>query len=167
MYIFSLQSSALRKCKSSRLVTKTKKDDPSGVQSTRVCNGVAQSKTNDHSLLISNGINNPSVKSDKIDTLDVRAQEVDAESKIKHARYLLHYLMPCLREMNKDQMVEREAEANNRGKLDSSEHSDNKQSCDLQLILSTYPVFTQTGLKLSEVNVEQADCGNDERVFWY
>jgi lysine-specific demethylase 3 len=99
--------------------------------------------------------------------LDVRAQDVGAESKIKYARYLLHYLMPCLRELNEDQMVERQAEAKSQGKLDSSEHVDNEQSCDLQLILSTCSFFTQTGLELSEMNVEQADCRNDERVFWY
>jgi lysine-specific demethylase 3 len=39
--------------------------------------------------------------------LDARAQDIGAESKIKYARYLLHYLMPCLRELNEDQMVER------------------------------------------------------------
>jgi hypothetical protein len=40
-------------------------------------------------------------------------------------------------------------------------------SCDLQQILSTCSIFTQEGLELSEMNVEQADCRNDERVFWY
>ncbi|KAM0896690.1 hypothetical protein ACQ4PT_023018 [Festuca glaucescens] len=127
------KSPALRICNSSRSAKKKKKADPSGVESTSVCNGVAPTEANDYSSLISsNGINNPSVKSDKIDTLDVRAQE---ESKIKHARYLLHYLMPCLTELNKDQMAERETEARN------------------------------LGLKLSQMNVEQADCRNDERVF--
>lgn len=130
-----LKSSVLRKFKSSRPVAKKTKPEPSDVKSISVCNGVARTKANDHPFLISNGVNNPSVKLDKIDTLDVRAQEVGAESKIKYARYLLHYLMPCLKELNKDQMVERETEANNRG------------------------------LKLSEMNLEQADCRNDERVF--
>jgi hypothetical protein len=61
----------------------------------------------------------------------------------------------------------RETEANNLGKLDSSEDVGNKQSFDLQLILSTYHVFSQTGHTLSEMNVEQADCRNHERVLWY
>ncbi|CAM0951261.1 unnamed protein product [Alopecurus aequalis] len=129
------KSSVSTICKSSRPVTKKKKADPSGVKSTKVCNGVAGTKANDHSFLISNGINNPSVESPKIYTVDARAQEVDAESKIRYARYLLHYLMPCLRELNQDQMVERQTEANSRG------------------------------MKLCEMTVEQADCRNDERVF--
>jgi lysine-specific demethylase 3 len=155
------------KCETSRSTTKKRKPDPAGVESTRVHNGLAQNEATDHSFVSSDGISIPSVKSDKIDTLDVRAQDVGAESKIKYARYLLHYLMPCLRELNEDQMVERQAEAKSQGKLDSSEHVDNEKSCDLQLILSTCSIFTQAGLELSEMNVEQADCRNDERVFWY
>ncbi|KAM0832227.1 hypothetical protein ACQ4PT_065019 [Festuca glaucescens] len=101
------KSPALRKCNSSsRSAKRKKKADPAGVESTSVCNGVAPTDANDHSSLISsNGINNPSVKSDK--------------------------------ELNKDQMAEIETEAKN------------------------------LGLKLSQMNVEQADCRNDERVFWY
>uniref|UniRef100_A0ACD5Y2E2 Uncharacterized protein n=1 Tax=Avena sativa TaxID=4498 RepID=A0ACD5Y2E2_AVESA len=113
------KSPVLRKCKRGRpVITKKKKADPSGVKSARVCNGVARTKANGHPFVISDGINDPS-----------------AETEIKHARYLLHYLIPCLMELNKDQMVERQTEANNRG------------------------------LKLSEMNVEQADCRKDERVF--
>ncbi|KAM0832230.1 hypothetical protein ACQ4PT_065019 [Festuca glaucescens] len=133
-------SPALRKCNSSsRSAKRKKKADPAGVESTSVCNGVAPTDANDHSSLISsNGINNPSVKSDKVDTLGVAAQEEGgAETKVKYARYLLHYLMPCLKELNKDQMAEIETEAKN------------------------------LGLKLSQMNVEQADCRNDERVFCY
>ncbi|XP_047052572.1 lysine-specific demethylase JMJ25-like isoform X2 [Lolium rigidum] len=122
---------------SNGVAAKRKKADPAGVESTSVCNGVAPTEANDNSSLVSsNGINNPSVKSDKVDTLGVAAQEEGgAESKVKYARYLLHYLMPCLKELNKDQMAEIETEAK---------------------IL---------GLKLSQMNVEQADCRNDERVF--
>ncbi|KAM0880038.1 hypothetical protein ACQ4PT_033830 [Festuca glaucescens] len=132
------KSPSLRKCNSSsRSAKRKKKADPAGVESTSVCNGVAPTEANDHSSLISsNGINNPSVKSDKVDTLGVAAQEEGgAETKVKYARYLLHYLMPCLKELNKDQMAEIETEAKN------------------------------LGLKLSQMNVEQADCWNDERVF--
>jgi lysine-specific demethylase 3 len=170
MYFSPLQSPPLSKCKIGRSAAKKKKADPAGVESTSVCNGVAPTEANDHSSLISsNGINSPSVKSDNVDTLGVAAQEEGgAESKVKYARYLLHYLMPCLKELNKDQMAEIETEAKILGKLESSEHVGNKDSCcDLQLILSTYPVFSQAGLKLSQMNVEQADCRNDERVFWY
>nr|XP_051187439.1 lysine-specific demethylase JMJ26-like isoform X2 [Lolium perenne] len=131
------KSPPLSKCKIGRSAAKKKKADPAGVESTSVCNGVAPTEANDHSSLISsNGINSPSVKSDNVDTLGVAAQEEGgAESKVKYARYLLHYLMPCLKELNKDQMAEIETEAK---------------------IL---------GLKLSQMNVEQADCRNDERVF--
>lgn len=126
---------------------------------------VAQAEANDNSFLSSDEINSTSVKLDKVDTLDARADEIACETKVKHARYLLHYLVPCLSDLNRDQMVEREIEAKIQGKLNSPEHVETKQSCALQLIVSTYPVFCQTGLELSELSVEQADCRNDERMF--
>ncbi|KAI4968925.1 hypothetical protein ZWY2020_046255 [Hordeum vulgare] len=96
-----------------------------------------KAKANDNSFLSSNEINSTSVKLDKVDTLDARADEIACETKVKHARYLLHYLVPCLSDLNRDQMVEREIEAKIQG------------------------------LELSELSVEQADCRNDERMFWY
>ncbi|KAE8801453.1 lysine-specific demethylase JMJ25-like [Hordeum vulgare] len=96
---------------------------------------VAQAEANDNSFLSSNEINSTSVKLDKVDTLDARADEIACETKVKHARYLLHYLVPCLSDLNRDQMVEREIEAKIQG------------------------------LELSELSVEQADCRNDERMF--
>lgn len=127
---------------------------------------MAQTEANDNSFLRSNEINSTSVILDKVDTLDARPDEIARETKVKHARYLLHYLVPCLSDLNRDQMVERKIEAEIQGKLDSPEHVETKQSCALQLIV-TYPVFCQTGLELSELSVEQADCRNDERMFWY
>ncbi|KAI4973764.1 hypothetical protein ZWY2020_041545 [Hordeum vulgare] len=98
---------------------------------------VAHAEANDNSFLSSNEINSTSVKLDKVDTLDARANEIACETKVKHARYLLHYLVPCLSDLNRDQMVEREIEAKIQG------------------------------LELSELSVEQADCQNDERMFLY
>ncbi|KAI4966434.1 hypothetical protein ZWY2020_040974, partial [Hordeum vulgare] len=72
---------------------------------------VAQAEANDNSFLSSNEINSTSIKLDKVDTLDARADEIACETKVKHARYLLHYLVPCLSDLNRDQMVEREIEA--------------------------------------------------------
>lgn len=115
------KSSGLRKCKSRRSVTRSRR--------------AGATAGNDHPFLNSNGISNTSVISDKVDTMDVRGDEVDAVTKIKYARYLLHYLLPCLRDLNKEQMVEIEKEAENQG------------------------------LSVSQLSVEQADCRNDERVF--
>jgi len=74
---------------------------------------------------------------DEVDTSDVSTDEVDPETKRKYASYLLHYLLPCLTQINKDQMEEREVEARIQG------------------------------LELSELSVKKADTGKDERVFWY
>ncbi|XP_044946862.1 lysine-specific demethylase JMJ25-like isoform X2 [Hordeum vulgare subsp. vulgare] len=129
------KSSVLRKRNGSRSVTKRKKANTSGVKSTRFRNEVTQAEANDNSFLSSNEINSTCVKLDKVDTLDARADEIACETKVKHARYLLHYLLPCLSDLNRDQMVEREIEAKIQG------------------------------LELSELSVEQADCRNDERMF--
>ncbi|KAM3275192.1 hypothetical protein ACQJBY_043888 [Aegilops geniculata] len=129
------KSSVLRKRNGSRSVMKRKKTNTSGVKSTRVRNEVVQTEANDNSFLSSNEIKSTSVILDKVDTLDARADEIARETKVKHARYLLHYLVPCLSDLNRDQMVERKMEAKIQG------------------------------LELSELSVEQADCRNDERMF--
>lgn len=67
------------------------------------------------SFVTTNRMNNVSAMWAKVDTSDVRAEEVDPETKRKYASYLLHYLLPCLTQLNKDQMEEREAEAKIRG----------------------------------------------------
>ena len=87
---------------------------------------MAQTEANDNSFLRSNEINSTSVILDKVDTLDARADEIARETKVKHARYLLHYLVPCLSDLNRDQMVERKIEAEIQGKLDSAEHVETK-----------------------------------------
>lgn len=56
-----------------------------------------------------------SAMSAEVDTSDMSAEEVDPETKRKYASYLLHYLLPCLTQLNKDQMEEREAEAKIQG----------------------------------------------------
>ena len=70
------------------------------------------------SFVTTNGVNNVSAMLAEVDTSDVRAEEVDPETKRKYASYLLHYLLPCLTQLNKDQMDEREAEAKIQGKTD-------------------------------------------------
>jgi [histone H3]-dimethyl-L-lysine9 demethylase len=56
-------------------------------------------------------VNNASDGSDSVDASVARAVEVDAETESKYASYLLHYLLLCLTQINKDQMEELEAEA--------------------------------------------------------
>ncbi|XP_062194310.1 lysine-specific demethylase JMJ26-like isoform X2 [Phragmites australis] len=129
------KSSVLMKCKSNRSVTRKKKPTAASVKSSRARNAAQRTKAIDHSFVRTNRINNASAVSDNVDASDVRADEVDAETKRKYASYLLHYLLPCLTQLNKDQVEEREVEANSRG------------------------------LELSEVSVEQAVSWNDERVF--
>jgi len=76
-------------------------------------------------------MNNALSMLDEVDTSDVSTDEVDPETKRKYASYLL----PCLTQINKDQMEEREVEARIQG------------------------------LELSELSVEKADTGRDERMF--
>uniref|UniRef100_A0A0D9XDE2 JmjC domain-containing protein n=1 Tax=Leersia perrieri TaxID=77586 RepID=A0A0D9XDE2_9ORYZ len=91
-------------------------------------------RTNATNRIEANGrINNESAMSDKVDMLDVEADEVDIETKRKYANYLLHYLVPHLTKLNKDQMSEREKEA----KIQK--------------------------LELSQLSIEQAACRSDER----
>jgi [histone H3]-dimethyl-L-lysine9 demethylase len=56
-------------------------------------------------------VNNASDGSDSVDASVARAVEFDAETESKYASYLLHYLLLCLTQINKDQMEELEAEA--------------------------------------------------------
>jgi len=63
-------------------------------------------------------MNNALSMLDEVDTSDVSTDEVDPETKRKYASYLLHYLLPCLTQINKDQMEEREVEARIQGKID-------------------------------------------------
>lgn len=64
-------------------------------------------------------MNNSPAILDKVDTSDVSTDEVDSETERKYASYMLHYLLPCLTQINKDQMKEREVEARIQGKIDS------------------------------------------------
>ena len=59
-------------------------------------------------------MNNALSMLDEVDTSDVSTDEVDPETKRKYASYLL----PCLTQINKDQMEEREVEARIQGKID-------------------------------------------------
>ncbi|OAY62844.1 Lysine-specific demethylase JMJ25 [Ananas comosus] len=61
--------------------------------------------------------------------------EMNKVDRCEYASYMLHHLLPCLRELNHEQLNERKIEADIRGLL------------------------------LSELVLEQADCQNDERVF--
>ncbi|KAL6655636.1 hypothetical protein ACP70R_006462 [Stipagrostis hirtigluma subsp. patula] len=126
--------SVLRKCKSNRSVTRKKEPDATGVKLPKARNAAGWIKAMNQSFVRKSRIKSESVVSDKVDKSDVTADEVDAETKSKYASYLLHYLLPCLTQLNKEQMVERQVEANIQG------------------------------LELSELNVEQANCRNDERM---
>lgn len=70
------------------------------------------------SFVTADRMNNVSVGPAEVDTSDVSSEEVDPETKRKYASYLLHYLLPCLTQLNKDQMEEREAEAKIQGITD-------------------------------------------------
>ncbi|KAJ1289559.1 hypothetical protein BS78_02G174100 [Paspalum vaginatum] len=125
----------LRKCNSNGSPTRRRRPASAGVKSPRACNGLGQTKGIGHSFGRTNGTNKVSAMSAEVDTSDVSTDEVDPETKRKYASYLLHYLLPCLTQLNKDQMEEREAEANIRG------------------------------LELSDLSVEKAVSWTDERVF--
>uniref|UniRef100_A0A0A9DX60 JmjC domain-containing protein n=1 Tax=Arundo donax TaxID=35708 RepID=A0A0A9DX60_ARUDO len=129
------KSSVLVKCNSNGSVTRKKKPSATGVKSPRSRNGARRTKAIGQSFVRTNGIDNAYAMPDDADAPDVRADEVDAETKIKYASYLLHYLVPCLTQLNKGQMEERKVEAKIQG------------------------------LELSELSVEQAVSWNDERVF--
>ncbi|KAK3133259.1 hypothetical protein QOZ80_6AG0534350 [Eleusine coracana subsp. coracana] len=126
------KSSVLRKCSGSTSVTRQKKPFTTGLRSPRAAR---RTKAIDHSFASTTWVNNASAASDSVDASVARSDEVDAETKTKYASYLLHYLLPCLTQINKDQMEELEAEARIQG------------------------------LELSELRVEQAISSNDERVF--
>ncbi|KAL6846616.1 hypothetical protein ACP4OV_024064 [Aristida adscensionis] len=125
----------LSRCNSSRSVTRKKQPNAAVVKSLKARNVAGQTKAIEHSFLRTNSINGDYVVSNKVDKSDARADEVDFETKIKYASYLLHYLLPCLKQLNKEQMDERQVEAKIQG------------------------------VELSDLSVEQADCRNDERVY--
>ncbi|WVZ64856.1 LOW QUALITY PROTEIN: hypothetical protein U9M48_014319 [Paspalum notatum var. saurae] len=124
----------LRKCNSNGSATSKRRPASAGVKSPRACNGVRQIKGIGHSFGRTNRTNNVSAISAEVGTSDVRTEEVDPQTKRKYASYLLHYLLPCLAQLNKDQTEEREAEAKIRG------------------------------LELSELSVEKAVSWIDERT---
>ncbi|KAF2916041.1 hypothetical protein DAI22_09g088400 [Oryza sativa Japonica Group] len=123
----------VRRCNSSSSVKRRVKTAASGLRC-RVDTAALQAKAIDK-LEANSRINNESAMLDKADTLDVRTDEVDTETKSKYANYMLHYLAPHLTKLNKDQMSEIEKEA----KIQR--------------------------LELSQLSVEQAACRHDERVF--
>nr|CAB3453307.1 unnamed protein product [Digitaria exilis] len=127
------ETSGLNKCNGNGLATRKKRPASAGVKSPRACNATRRSKGIGHSFVRS-GMNSPALL-DEVDTSDVGTDEVDPETKRKYASYLLHYLLPCLTQINKDQMKEREVEARIQG------------------------------LELSELSVDCADTSKDERVF--
>ncbi|KAF8688329.1 hypothetical protein HU200_042290 [Digitaria exilis] len=103
------ETSGLNKCNGNGLATRKKRPASAGVKSPRACNATRRSKGIGHSFVRS-GMNSPALL-DEVDTSDVGTDEVDPETKRKYASYLLHYLLPCLTQINKDQMKEREVEA--------------------------------------------------------
>ncbi|XP_015696729.2 lysine-specific demethylase JMJ25-like isoform X2 [Oryza brachyantha] len=127
------KNSLIRRCNITSSVKRKVRPAASGLRF-KVGTAVAWTKTNDQ-IEANSRINNESSILYKADTLDVKADEVDAETKNKYASYMLHYLVPHLTKLNKDQMSEMEKEA----KIQR--------------------------LELSQLTVEQAACRNDERVF--
>ncbi|XP_066397318.1 lysine-specific demethylase JMJ26-like isoform X6 [Miscanthus floridulus] len=126
---------SLRKCNSNVSSKREKRPTSAGVKSPQARSAAPCTEATGLSFVTTNGMNNVSAMLAEVDTSDVRAEEVDPETKRKYASYLLHYLLPCLTQLNKDQMDEREAEAKIQG------------------------------LQLSELIVEKAVSWNDERVF--
>jgi len=129
------ESSVLKKCNSNGSATRKKRPVSAGVKLPRARNVARRTKGVDHSFVRTNRMNDAHAMLDEVDTSDVSTDEVDPETKRKYASYLLHYLLPCLTQINKDQMEEREVEARIQG------------------------------LELSELSVKKADTGKDERVF--
>ncbi|XP_014660243.1 lysine-specific demethylase JMJ25 isoform X3 [Setaria italica] len=127
------ESLVLKKCNSIGSTTRKKRPISACVESHRIPSAARQTKGIDHSIVRTNMMNNASAMLDEVDTSDV---STDApETKRKYASYLLHYLLPCLTQLSKDQMEEKEVEARIQG------------------------------LELSELIVEQAEIRRDERVF--
>ncbi|CAN6210618.1 unnamed protein product [Urochloa humidicola] len=129
------ESSVLKKCNSIGSATRKKRPASACVKLPRACNVARRTKEIDHSIVRTNRMNDASAMLDEVDPPDVSTDEVDPETKRKYASYLLHYLLPCLTQLNKDQMEETEVEARIQG------------------------------LELSELIVEKADTRSDERVF--
>uniref|UniRef100_A0A0E0M0U8 JmjC domain-containing protein n=1 Tax=Oryza punctata TaxID=4537 RepID=A0A0E0M0U8_ORYPU len=103
----------IRGCNSSRSVKRKVKTAALGLRS-RVDTAALQMKAVDK-IEANSRINNESAMLDKADTLDVRTDEVDTETKSKYANYMLHYLTPHLTKLNKGQMSEIEKEAKIQG----------------------------------------------------
>ncbi|CAN6174220.1 unnamed protein product [Urochloa humidicola] len=129
------KSLVMRRCNSNGSATRKNRPTSRGVKSPSARKVAQRTEGLDHSFVRTKEMNNASAMLDEVDTSDVSADEVDPETKRKYAGYLLHYLLPCLTQLNKDQMEEREVEAR------------------LQ------------GVELSELSVEEAKTGRDERVF--
>ncbi|CAL5064540.1 unnamed protein product [Urochloa decumbens] len=129
------ESLVMRRCNSNGSAIRKNRPASAGVKSPSARKAAQRTLGLDHSVVRKKEMNNTSAMLDKVDTPDVSADEVDPETKRKYAGYLLQYLLPCLTQLNKDQMEEREVEAK------------------LQ------------GVELSELSVEKANTGRDERVF--
>ena len=108
----------MKKCNSNGSATRKKRPVSAGVKLPRARNVARRTKGVDHSFVRTNRMNDAHAMLDEVDTSDVRTDEVDPETKRKYASYLLHYLLPCLTQINKDQMEEREVEARIQGKID-------------------------------------------------
>uniref|UniRef100_K3ZQQ6 JmjC domain-containing protein n=1 Tax=Setaria italica TaxID=4555 RepID=K3ZQQ6_SETIT len=103
------ESLVLKKCNSIGSTTRKKRPISACVESHRIPSAARQTKGIDHSIVRTNMMNNASAMLDEVDTSDV---STDApETKRKYASYLLHYLLPCLTQLSKDQMEEKEVEA--------------------------------------------------------
>lgn len=130
----------MRKCNGSASVTRKKKPSATVVKSPRACISARQTKATANSFASTNRVNNAFAGSDNVDASVASAVEVDAETKSKYASYLLHYLLPCLTQINKDQMEELEAEARIQGKIGYLQNG-LPANCAFQLIFDTIPSF--------------------------
>lgn len=84
-------------------------------------------------------------------------------------KYLIHSLYPFLEQFDQEQIKEKNLEAKIQGTIACISSSSQEQflfvSVYLLCCFANVVVFG-TGLSPSEIEVEQAECCNDERVYW-
>ncbi|KAI3850961.1 hypothetical protein MKX03_036441, partial [Papaver bracteatum] len=66
--------------------------------------------------------------------MEASERKIEPEEKIEHSKYLLKYLLPVLKQINQEQVIEKEVEA------------------------------TIQGLSPSQVEIESANCGDGEHM---
>lgn len=85
-------------------------------------------------------------------------RQIDEDSIIRDSRYLVHALLPFLKQFRQEQLVEKEIEAKIQGIT--------SLSFVVPFLRCLLDVSFEIGLPSSEMKIEQAATLIDERSFW-